>query len=134
MTWFVDASVAVSMLGAEEHWELLADRLDEDHHRIWSAVAQWESVAGLRSRLDTTVEIARGLVDEFAELHHIQMVAIGEREMGLALDAYQQYGKNSGHKARLNMGDCFAYACAKSNQARLLYKGNDFTRTDMALA
>jgi ribonuclease VapC len=43
-----------------------------------------------------------------------------------------RYGKGR-HPARLNMGDCFAYACAKTNDARLLYKGDDFSHTDLAL-
>jgi ribonuclease VapC len=41
------------------------------------------------------------------------------------------YGKGN-HDARLNMGDCFAYACAKANGAKLLYKGGDFALTDLA--
>ena len=52
-------------------------------------------------------------------------------ELAIALDAYQTYGKGR-HPAGLNMGDCFAYACAKVNDARLLYKGDDFARTDLA--
>lgn len=59
------------------------------------------------------------------------MVAIGSAEIAGALDAYQHYGKGR-HPAKLNMGDCFAYACAKANDARLLYKGNDFVHTDLA--
>jgi ribonuclease VapC len=132
VTWFVDASVAVAMLGMEEDWEVLAERLDQDAQRIWSPLAQWESVAGLRSRLRTTVEISRRQVSEFAEMHRIRSVAIGARDAEIALDAFQAYGKGVGHPARLNMSDCFAYACAKSNNARLLYKGDDFARTDLA--
>ena len=49
----------------------------------------------------------------------------------MALDAFQRFGKGH-HPASLNMGDCFAYACAKTNSARLLYKGNDFANTDLA--
>jgi len=49
----------------------------------------------------------------------------------LALDAYARYGKGR-HRAALNMGDCFAYACAKANRAKLLYKGDDFVHTDLA--
>lgn len=41
------------------------------------------------------------------------------------------YGKGR-HPAALNMGDCFAYACAQAHRARLLYKGEDFARTDLA--
>lgn len=42
------------------------------------------------------------------------------------------YGKLIGHEADLNFGDCFAYACAKALGMPLLYKGNDFARTDLA--
>ena len=132
MTWFVDASVAVAMLGVEDGWEKLAERLDRDSQRIWSPIARWETIVGLRSRLKTTVEIARAQVEEFALMHTIRSIAIGEREAEIALDAHQFYGKGSGHPAHLNMGDCFAYACAKAHNARLLYKGDDFAKTDLA--
>jgi ribonuclease VapC len=47
-----------------------------------------------------------------------------------AIRAYAQYGKGR-HPAQLNMGDCLAYACAKNYGVPLLYKGNDFTQTDL---
>ncbi|BBD36979.1 truncated ribonuclease [Aminobacter sp. Y103A] len=50
----------------------------------------------------------------------------------LAIDAGMRYGKAVGHPADLNFGDCFAYACARSLGAKLLYKGSDFSRTDLA--
>ena len=49
-----------------------------------------------------------------------------------ALAAYARYGKGSGHPARLNLGDCFAYAMAKQHGVPLLYKGDDFSQTDLA--
>ena len=49
------------------------------------------------------------------------------------LNAYLKYGKGV-HRAGLNMGDCFAYALAKILDAPLLYKGDDFTRTDIRSA
>lgn len=49
-----------------------------------------------------------------------------------AIDASMKYGKALEHKADLNFGDCFAYACAKANRLALLYKGNDFSLTDLA--
>jgi len=49
----------------------------------------------------------------------------------LALEAYDRFGKNR-HPANLNFGDCFAYACARHYGVPLLYKGNDFTKTDIA--
>ncbi|MEY4779870.1 MAG: hypothetical protein RLZZ607_1183, partial [Pseudomonadota bacterium] len=49
-----------------------------------------------------------------------------------AIVTAQTYGRAVGHAADLNFGDCFAYACAKSRDAPLLYKGNDFSQTDLA--
>ena len=49
-----------------------------------------------------------------------------------AQDAFERYGKGQRHPAQLNMGDCFAYACARHWSVPLLYKGDDFAQTDMA--
>lgn len=131
MSWFVDASAVVAIIGKEADWEALADRLISDPVRLWSPMSQWESVAGLRARLDTTPVAARTQVMAFAADWDFVLVPIGEREAALSLAAYEQFGKNSGHTAKLNMGDCFAYACAKANEAKLFYKGNDFAQTDL---
>ena len=48
-----------------------------------------------------------------------------------ALEAAGRFGKVAGHPARLNMGDCLAYACAKAYHTRLLYVGDDFAQTDL---
>ena len=49
----------------------------------------------------------------------------------IAREAYRDFGKGSGHAARLNLGDCFAYALAKVAGEPLLYKGEDFGKTDL---
>lgn len=51
----------------------------------------------------------------------------------IALEAHARFGKGR-HPAALNMGDCFAYALAKAHGAALLFKGDDFVKTDIALA
>jgi ribonuclease VapC len=132
VNWFVDASVVVAITGQEEGWTALSDRLEECAGRLWSPISRWESVAGLRSRLRTDASTAHRLVSEFAAMNEFVMVAIGQVEADAALAAYERYGKGSAHPARLNMGDCFAYACAMTNGARLLYKGDDFSHTDLA--
>jgi ribonuclease VapC len=81
---------------------------------------------------------ARGIAEGLAEVTRycaaldIVVVPFEADEAREAVDAHQRYGKGTGHPARLNMGDCFAYACAKTNAARLLYKGDDFIHTDLA--
>ena len=51
----------------------------------------------------------------------------------IARAAFDRYGKGR-HPAQLNMGDCLAYACARTHGAALLFKGNDFNRTDITVA
>jgi ribonuclease VapC len=52
----------------------------------------------------------------------------------IARAAYRDFGKGSGHPAGLNFGDCFAYALAKAMREPLLFKGDDFSHTDVAVA
>lgn len=132
MTWFIDASAIVAILGEEDGWQTLAIRLDEDGDRLWSAISQWESAVALAKRLDMPLDRSQAMVKDFAAQRGFQMVPVGEREGDLASHAAMQFGERSGHPAKLNMGDCFAYACAKANDARLLHKGDDFAPTDLA--
>ncbi len=122
---FVDASALIAIIVGESDCAELADR-----QRLCSAVSVWETVAGLCHRYTFSVPAARGHVRLFLEAGSFRFVSIGERELELAADAYAQYGKGR-HPAALNMGDCFAYGCAKANRARLLFKGNDFMMTDL---
>lgn len=71
------------------------------------------------------------MIAAFVQRAGLDVVPIGAAETEEALDAHDRYGKGR-HRARLNMGDCFAYACAKTNGAELLYKGDDFVHTDLA--
>ena len=52
----------------------------------------------------------------------------------IARAAYRDFGRGSGHPAGLNFGDCFAYALAKATREPLLFKGDDFSHTDVAVA
>ena len=54
-----------------------------------------------------------------------------ELQARIARDAYRDLGKGSGHTAKLNFGDCFAYALAKSTGELLLFKGDEFAHTDI---
>lgn len=65
------------------------------------------------------------------DLAQIRLVPITTDDAGRALDAFARYGKGTGHPARLNMGDCFAYAVARNHGVPLLYKGEDFALTDL---
>ena len=57
-----------------------------------------------------------------------------EIQAHVAREAYRDFGRGSGHRARLNFGDCFAYALARCRGEPLLFKGDDFSQTDIAPA
>lgn len=77
--------------------------------------------------------MAEGQADvlEFLETAGVRTVSITSKEAEGALDAFARFGKGSGHPAQLNMGDCFAYAGARSYRTALLFKGEDFSKTDI---
>lgn len=72
-------------------------------------------------------------LDAWLERERLVVVAVDHRIASIAADAFAQFGKGR-HPAGLNYGDCFAYALAKSLNAPLLFKGDDFARTDIASA
>lgn len=126
----MDASALVAIVAREPGYIDLASRITEDGKPIWSVISRWETVRALcrlqRLGIEEAGKRVSGITADFFAL-----VPIGAREAELALEAHRIYGKGN-HPAELNMGDCFAYACAKANGAALLYKGNDFARTDLA--
>ena len=131
MTLFVDASALVAVVAGEPGGDALALRIQDDDDPLWSAMTEWETVTALCRSHGYPIDVARREVGDFATARPFRRVTIGDLESALALDAYQTYGKGR-HPAALNMGDCFTYACAKANGAHLLYKGDDFARTDLA--
>jgi len=121
------------MMAGESDADELADRLAAEQPRLCSAVSVWETIAGLCRSYMFSVPSARTVVHSFIELNDLKFVSIGEHELELAAQAYAEFGEGR-HPAALNMGDCFAYACAKANRAKLLFKGDDFTKTDISAA
>ena len=128
---FIDASAFVAMLALEDNFQQLADKLDGAEQRMTSAMAIWETTIALSIGHGIMMDFAKDDIANFIAARGIAIVSIGSREAGVALEAHRRFGKGR-HPARLNMGDCFAYACAKTNDAQLLYKGNDFSHTDLA--
>jgi ribonuclease VapC len=130
MTIFADASALIAIIANEPDADTLSDILEADSSRLCSAISVWETVAGLCRSYMFSVPSARTHVRRFLDEAAFQFVHIGEKEFSIALDAYAEFGKGR-HPAALNMGDCYAYACAKAHNARLLFKGNDFGKTDI---
>ena len=73
-------------------------------------------------------------LDKLLNETEVEIVPFTATQALIARAAYRDYGKGSGHKAQLNFGDCFAYALASDTREPLLFKGNDFSETDIAAA
>src|SRR5258708_2639858 len=131
---FVDASAIVAILTREPDADTLADALDGARLPITSAVAVFEAVLGICRKHHASVAEAQEDVREFLAAASIRTVSISGREAETALEAFARYGKGRGHPAQLNMGDCFAYAVARNYRASLLFKGEDFNKTDIKSA
>lgn len=71
------------------------------------------------------------LLEDVLRLPMFEVMPPGKDEMEAAFAAFLVYGKGSGHPAGLNFGDLFSYALAKVRNVPLLFKGNDFSQTDI---
>ena len=123
----LDTSALIALLLKEPDAELIASAL-VSATAIRMAAPNWLEVA--------MVAMARRGIDGYQQLKQIlerlqvEVVASDRANADIALQAWIQYGKGR-HPAGLNYGDCFAYALAKQRGEALLYKGNDFSKTDI---
>jgi ribonuclease VapC len=131
---FVDASAMVAIITSEPEADVLAAALEQADAPITSAIAIFEAVLGIARKYRRDMTKARGVVMDFLAAARVRTVPIGDREAQAALGAFARYGKGRGHRAQLNLGDCFAYAVAAEHNVTLLYIGNDFSRTDVRSA
>jgi ribonuclease VapC len=130
---FVDASAIVAIIAAENDAAALATTLETAQRRYTSAIAIYEATLGVVRIRNGPITAARALVGDFVKRLQIETVPITDETARGALDAFERFGRGR-HPARLNMGDCFAYACARGLDGPLLFRGDDFSRTDIAVA
>ncbi|MCY3674265.1 MAG: type II toxin-antitoxin system VapC family toxin [Paracoccaceae bacterium] len=137
---FIDASAIVSILNEEPGFEDFVRRIEDYQSRLYvSPLARYEAVVSFaRARsgkfkpTKEELQLSKKLIDKFCESVNAEEISISPQIGKLAIKVAGRYGKIVGHEAKLNFGDCFAYACANEYDIRLLYKGNDFSRTDLA--
>ena len=130
---FLDASAMVAILTSEADGDAFSERLASAKERYPSGIAVFETVAALARVRSFSIAEARAIVARFLDLAEIKLHSIGPKESEAALIAFEHYGKGR-HPAALNLGDCFAYGCTKVLGALLLFKGDDFSRTDIEAA
>jgi ribonuclease VapC len=130
----VDASAIIAILTDEAGSTLLVAALDQAGGATTTPIAIYEATLGLRRKRRSPVAQAERAVMEFLSAARIKVEPMDPIAAHLALEAFDRYGKGTGHPARLNLGDCFAYAQAKLSGAALLFKGRDFSKTDIESA
>ena len=130
---FVDASAMVAMLVEEPDAAALANRLEQAAERCTSPIAIYEAVVGVARVCNVPIRSAETILEHFLEQATMRVVPITAEIGRGALSAFERYGRRR-HPAALNMGDCFAYACAREFDIPLLFKGDDFSLTDIAIA
>ena len=126
----VDASALLAIVLGETDRQRFYISLGRSENSAISAVNYVE--AGIRADRDT--DSGRGeLLDEVMQSFGVRIAAVTPEQAIMAREAYQRYGKGY-HPAKLNLGDCFAYALAKARREPLLFKGGDFSKTDIEAA
>jgi ribonuclease VapC len=130
---FVDASAIVAILTREDDADALSARFGRGERPVTSPIAIFEAAAAIVRKKACSHETAREIVTRFLVLADVDVAPITERDADLAILALERFGKGR-HRAKLNMGDCFAYACARRHGLPLLFKGDDFSQTDIDAA
>jgi ribonuclease VapC len=122
----VDTSVLIAILLQEEDAQIYADAIARAGTAALSAASYVElAIVSLSRGVRGRAELEATLADA-----GIEIIAVTLDQARIAVGAYERYGKGR-HAASLNLGDCFAYALAKSRGEPLLFKGGDFTLTDV---
>ncbi|MBK1623152.1 type II toxin-antitoxin system VapC family toxin [Afifella marina] len=123
----VDASALLAILFGEPEAEDFSSAIGSASARAISAVNYVE--AGIRVDRTGSTRHANAL-DEIIDAFRLDIASVTSEQGILARQAYRFFGKGH-HPAGLNLGDCFAYALAKTRAEPLLFKGNDFIHTDI---
>jgi ribonuclease VapC len=127
----IDTSAVIAILRDEPEVVPYARAIADATDRRVSAVNFIESAVVIDASRDP---IASRRFDDFITEANIFIEPVTEIQSRIARDAYRDFGKGSGHPAKLNFGDCFAYALAKTFGEPLLFKGGDFAHTDIISA
>ena len=120
----------MAILENEPEANRFADFLRRTPDLVMGAPTRFElSMVAFSRKGETGLEVIRHLLDQYT----IEIREWSDSHVSLALDAFMRFGKGN-HAAKLNFGDCMAYALAKSLDAPLLFKGDDFAKTDVKAA
>lgn len=124
----VDTSAIVAIARREPDAFVFSKMLEQTPGKLMAAPTYLECAFVMAGVAPTKgMAFLRGLVSDTL----ITLVPFGELELDVAIEARLKFSRGSGHAAKLNFGDCFAYALAKTRNLPLLFKGDDFSHTDI---
>lgn len=123
----IDTSAIVAILAAEPEAEHFAELIEAAPRPLVSAASMVEAGIVLGPEHAATL-------DAFVAAAGLEVVPVDEAQSRAAREAHRRFGRGSPSRARLTFGDCFSYALARTNDLPLLFKGDDFARTDLAPA
>jgi ribonuclease VapC len=124
----VDSSAVIAIVQHESDATILFGAFRHAGTVSMSVASLLETAIVVDSKRDP---VASNELERFFDRVKMRFIPVDERQARIARNAYRDFGKGSGHPARLNFGDCFAYALAKARDEPLLYKGSDFSHTDV---
>jgi len=126
----IDTSAVLAILQDEPERSSFISLIDNAPRRIISAVSVLEAAMVLEARRGQDAAID---LDIFMQRASIEIIPFDEHQLPIARTAFRRFGKGR-HPAGLNFGDCASYALAQWSGEPLLYKGADFTATDVVTA
>jgi ribonuclease VapC len=126
----VDASALIAIVNAEATARACLQALRASPVNRISAANLLEAAIAV----DRFPDPAAAVFDRLIRRTAIRIEPVTVAQVSIARDAYRRFGKGAGHPARLNFGDCFAYALAKELDEPLLFVGQDFVHTDIRRA
>lgn len=126
----IDTSALMAILLDEPERRRFNEKIEADPRRLMSAVSFVETALVIETRLG---EAGGRELDLFLHRADIEVSPVDLDQAEIARRAFRTYGRGR-HPAGLNFGDCFAYALAKTTGEPLLFKGDDFGRTDVTAA
>ncbi|HLI98885.1 MAG TPA: type II toxin-antitoxin system VapC family toxin [Bradyrhizobium sp.] len=129
----IDTSAVIAIFRQEEDAEDYARHIAGDDDPIMSAANLVEISIVLRGLKKIAPEKAERWLDEFMKAAGVRIELVTPDQVRAARSAHLRFGKGTGHSAALNYGDCFSYALAKTMDAPLLCKGNDFSLIDIRI-
>ena len=133
MSLFVETSALVAILLEEEGWQALTARIEADNRPTTCAVCLFEAGYALTREYALSPQEAAQLVNEFVDRAGIAVSGFTVQMTEHAVAGREAFGKGR-HPAGLNFGDCLSYGAARYLRAPMLFVGDNFSKTDIAMA